>query len=96
MARIARHYGHIVNEGNCCNLPVNDVLIVGAHQKTPNHGAFQVEIHDLLRVLFKDETKPGVKPLRLDQIAATPKPFDATLEFANYLDGEVYFIPGPV
>lgn len=96
MAGIARHYGHIVNEADSCNLPVNNVLIVDAHEKTPHHGAFQVEIYDLIRVLFKDETKPGIQPFRLDQIATTPKTFDTTLEFSNYLYGEVNLIPGPV
>jgi hypothetical protein len=88
MAGIAGHYCQIVNECDGSDLPVDNVLVVDAHEVSPSLGTSEIEGKNALRIPNENELEPVFDHPRLRQVASPLKRLNAASDLADDLNGE--------
>lgn len=89
---VASNKRQIVDDGNRCDLLIDQVLFVESRQTAPGLRTIQVEDQDSLREFFKDSLEPSLQHCCLGCITFAQHILHSPPEFADYLDRQKYFV----
>ena len=79
----------VVKQGDCCDLLVDCVLVVGSHEFAPDLGGLSVEGENTVAVLFQNNCEPVLYQDRLGMVASMAEEFRCAAKFADSLGGDV-------